>query len=342
MTPVPMQSGVQEKRTNVQSISQNSETATEKTEQTHDSNQIKLLIVDDDPTIREVLTSMLDEMGHFSDTAEDGNEAIEKVGIREFDMVLLDLVLPKMNGQGTFEAIRSSREDLPIIIITAHGAIQSAVEFLKEGAVDYLTKPIHFEEFRFRINRALEEKRLKEAAITDLKTQIFNHNYFEKRLSEELGRATRYGHGLSLIMLDLDDFKNYNDSYGHLAGDRVLKSVGSILKELTRDCDIPCRFGGEEFSIILPETNLAGALLVAERIRAAIESISFDIESEEIGNCVTVSLGVASCAPDKTAKGGYQANSIIEKADKALYVAKKSGKNRVCAFESPSQSRHPS
>jgi diguanylate cyclase (GGDEF)-like protein len=316
----------------MQPISKDTETASVRIEETHSGAESRLLVVDDDPAIREILTDLLNEMGHSSETAEDGREAIEKIGNREFDLVLLDLVLPKISGQDTFETIRSTNKDIPIIIVTGHGSIESAVEFLKDGAVDYLTKPILFDEFRFRINRALEEKRLREADITDLKTELFNHSYFERRLNEELGRAKRYGHSISLLMLDLDNFKSYNDSYGHLAGDQVLRKIGSILRQLTRDCDIPCRFGGEEFSIILPETNSAGAELVAERIRNAIENTSFDSESPEIGNRVTASLGLASCGPDDTTKDSHEANSIIERADKALYKAKESGKNRICAF----------
>lgn len=295
----------------------------------------RVLVVDDDASIREMLTDLLTDMGCRADAAIDGEEAVEKVRREPFDLILLDLVLPKMSGQDAFETIREIDAGVPVIIATGYGSIESAVEFLKNGAVDYLTKPIHFEEFRFRINRALEEKRLKEQAITDLKTQLFNHNYFEKRLAEELGRAQRYGHGISLVMLDLDDFKDYNDTYGHLAGDQVLKQIGTILKEVTRDCDIPCRFGGEEFSVILPETDSAGAAIAAERIRSGIENHSLDTASPKDGKTVTASIGVCSYDSGDHPDNGYDMNSMIEQADKSLYEAKKAGKNRVRLTESP-------
>jgi len=297
------------------------------------ASQPRLLVVDDDATIREVLTDLLVEMGCAPETAVDGVEAVEKAIKGQFDLILLDLMLPKMSGQDTFETLKSIDDSIPIIIITGYGSIESAVEFFKNGAVDYLTKPVNFEEFRFRINRALEEKRLKEAAITDLKTQLFNHSYFVKRLKEEFGRAERYGHDISLIMLDLDNFKHYNDCFGHLAGDDVLREIGKLLKKLVRDCDIPCRFGGEEFSIILPETDSPGAMKVAERIRTHIERGTFNEDSIAGRQKVTVSIGVATFSPSKRGSNGCDMTLLIDKADKALYEAKRTGKNRICTVE---------
>jgi diguanylate cyclase (GGDEF)-like protein len=293
----------------------------------------QLLVVDDDELIREMLTDILNEMGYACDTAGDGEQALAKIDSEKFDLVLLDLMLPKMSGQETFEALKSKDENLPIIIITGHGSIESAVEFLKKGAADYLTKPIRFDEFKFRINRAVEEIRLREAAITDPKTQLFNHTFFEGKLREEVERAKRYAHAISLIMLDLDNFKDYNDSYGHIAGDAVLKGIGVLLKKVGRDCDIPCRFGGEEFTIILPETDLDGAVKMAERIRSAIENTSFKDESPDAAGNVTASVGVASCGCYTGHGGEEDVNLLVGNADKALYQAKKTGKNKVCAVE---------
>ena len=157
-----------------------------------------MLVVDDDPLIRDVLTRFLAKMGCIIEVASDGEAAVEKVRENQFDLVLLDLVLPEMSGQEALESIVGLDPGIPVIIITAYGSTESAVEFLKNGAIDYITKPVHFEEFKFRINRALEEIRLKQHAITDLKTQLFDHYYFEKRLGEELQRAERYGHSISL------------------------------------------------------------------------------------------------------------------------------------------------
>ena len=297
------------------------------------ASQPRLLVVDDDAIIREVLSDLLVEMGCVPETAVDGVEAVEKAIKGQFDLILLDLMLPKMSGQDTFETLKSLDDSIPIIIITGYGSVESAVEFFKNGAVDYLTKPVNFEEFRFRINRALEEKRLKEAAITDLKTQLFNHAYFGKRLKEEFGRAERYGHNISLIMLDLDNFKRYNDRFGHLAGDDVLREIGTLLKKLVRDCDIPCRFGGEEFSIILPETGSSGAMKVAERVREHIEQGKFNDDLIAGHQKVTASAGVATFSPGERGRNGCDVTLLIDKADKALYEAKRTGKNRICTVE---------
>lgn len=317
----------------IQPTSENVEQTLPVDDEAKRASDAKLLVVDDDAMIREMLTDLLSEMGYACDTARDGEEAVEKISSEKFDLILLDLVLPKMSGEETFEAIRARDESLSVIIITGHGSIESAVEFLKNGAVDYLTKPIRFEEFKFRINRAMEEIRLREAAITDRKTQLFNHTYFERKLREEMERAKRYSHAISLIMLDLDNFKDYNDSYGHVAGDDVLREIGTLLKKHGRDCDIPCRFGGEEFSIILPETDLDGAVRVAERIRRNIESTSFEDESANVARRITASLGVASCGCYNGHGGKKEMNLMIEDADKALYQAKRTGKNKVCAIE---------
>jgi diguanylate cyclase (GGDEF)-like protein len=293
----------------------------------------RILVVDDEETVCEALAHLLRQMRYTADTATSGEEAIEMIREIHYDLILLDLVLPEMSGQDTFDLIRRIDTGIPIIIITGYGSIESAVEFLKNGAVDYFAKPIHPEEFKFRINRALEEKKLRQQAITDLKTQLFNHSYFETRLEEELRRSERYGHSISLLMLDLDNFKNYNDSHGHLAGDQVLRQVGTVLKRVMRNSDIPCRFGGEEFSVILPETDPPGAQRVAETIRANIQNLSFDSLLPGEKNRVTISVGVASCSAHSDSNGGYGMNLIIESADRALFEAKRTGKNRVCVAD---------
>jgi diguanylate cyclase (GGDEF)-like protein len=311
---------------------------TPRTEEIPDSFLTTVLVVDDDPFTIEMFAQFLRNMGCMVDTAQDGEGAVRKVAENEFALVLLDLILPTMSGKDTFEVIKRFDDNVPIIISTAYGSKENAIEFLKNGAADYIQKPIHFEEFRFKVNRALEEKRLKEQVVTDIKTRLFNHDYFVKRLEEELGRARRYGHNLSLVMLDLDNFKNYNDSHGHLAGDRVLIQVGAILKDVIRDCDIPCRFGGEEFTIILPVTDSDGALTVAERVRESIEKGTFNSESQKN---ITASIGVSSYNPDKVFGAMFSMNSLIELADQALYQAKRTGKNMVQFLESPQASIQP-
>lgn len=306
-----------------------------KADETFQSSEARVLVIDDDEQIRIVLTDALSEMGHSPETATSGDEAIKKASKQEYDLILLDLVLPRTSGQDVFETIKTMNDSIPIIIITGYGSIDNAVEFLKNGAVDYLTKPINLDELKVRINRALVEKRLKEESIIDLKTQLFNHNYFEKRLQEELKLAGRYGHSISLLMLDLDDFKQYNDRCGHPAGDVVLMQIGKLLKKLVRDCDIPCRFGGEEFTLILPETNKKGAAIVAERIRSSVDSVTFNDGSPNTKTPMTVSVGTASYRPHKETDRCSEMELLIQEADKAMYKAKRAGKNRVTVVEIP-------
>lgn len=298
-------------------------------------SEVRVLVVDDDTGVRKALCSLLESMSYATAGAADGLEAIEKLQEEHFDLVLLDLLLPNMKGEETFEKIKVMCDRIPVIIITAHGSIESSVELLRNGAVDYLTKPINLKEFRIRVRRALEEQRLKELAITDVKTQLYNYQYFELKMEDEVRRAKRYKHSLSLIMLDLDDFKDCNDTYGHLAGDAVLREMGSLLKTLVRECDIPCRFGGEEFSIILPETDLTQALKVAERIRLRIQHHRFGDDSGGILQKITISAGVTTLDPLSDGSDGFDVNLVIRHADKALYEAKRMGKNKACISAIP-------
>ncbi|MBI3039888.1 GGDEF domain-containing protein [bacterium] len=173
----------------------------------------------------------------------------------------------------------------------------------------------------------IENNKLYELSITDGLTRLFVHRYFQARLSEELLRARRYGLKLSLIMIDIDDFKHFNDVYGHQIGDQVLQRVANVIKETIRSSiDIPCRYGGEEMSVILPETRGEEAFLSAERLRELISGASI---SHPLGNLkVTCSLGIASYPGD-----AHDRESLIEMADKALYASKHAGKNRSTLAE---------
>ncbi|MEK7851216.1 MAG: GGDEF domain-containing protein, partial [Deltaproteobacteria bacterium] len=166
-------------------------------------------------------------------------------------------------------------------------------------------------------------------AITDELTKLYNHRYFVKSLNEELKRAGRYKQDLSLIMIDVDSFKNYNDTHGHLKGNDVLKEIARILAETVRDVDIVARYGGEEFSIILPQTDKEKAVLTAERIRAAVERFGFYKGETQPGGKVTISMGVAMFPHD-----GKASSDVVGRADEALYQAKREGKNRVCVYGS--------
>jgi diguanylate cyclase (GGDEF)-like protein len=162
-------------------------------------------------------------------------------------------------------------------------------------------------------------------ASTDGLTGLFNHRTFQERLKEEIERAKRFGHSVSLLMMDIDRFKNFNDAFGHLIGDEMLKSIADIIKNNIRSIDIAARYGGEEFAVILPEIDLKGALIVAERIRKKVEVFKIPMDDKERG--VTISIGVVTFPEDASTR-----ELLIDRADKALYLAKRTGRNRVCSF----------
>jgi diguanylate cyclase (GGDEF)-like protein len=174
---------------------------------------------------------------------------------------------------------------------------------------------------------AIENARLYEIATLDRKTGLFNHGHFQNRLVEEIERAERYKSDLSLMMLDLDHFKQVNDTHGHVVGDEVLKKVARTLREQIRSFDIPARFGGEEFMVILPETDGQSSLIVAERLRKAVEKLSFDSAKKRFS--ISVSIGVANFVHETSLTDDL----FIDRADRALYHAKETGRNRVVCYE---------
>lgn len=177
------------------------------------------------------------------------------------------------------------------------------------------------------LHNALLHEELERLSVTDRLTELYNHGFFQLRLEEEFQRSKRYGRPLSLIMIDIDDFKEFNDAYGHPRGDRVLKEVSTVIRSALRDVDVAARYGGEEFAVVLPETPCEGALQVAERIRAGVESVSHDV-GDRMAVRMTVSVGVATFTGDAATSG-----ELLEIADAAMYRGKRAGKNRVVAVD---------
>jgi diguanylate cyclase (GGDEF)-like protein len=178
------------------------------------------------------------------------------------------------------------------------------------------------------LQNALLHEELERLSVTDRLTELYNHGYFQERLEEEIGRATRFDHQVSLIMLDIDDFKDFNDSYGHPHGDRVLRTVSSVIKENLREIDVAARYGGEEFVVVLPETETEGARAVGERIRERVAAFPF-VGGEGLPAVhKTVSLGVATFPEHADSP-----SALIESADQALFHAKRNGKNQVSTAE---------
>lgn len=295
----------------------------------------RLLIVDDDEDVRSLLKDLLVDSNYLVDTAPCGEEALKKIRVSTYDLVVTDLRMRGMHGLEVIKEAKAIDPGVDVIVMTGYASVNSAVESMKAGAVDYITKPFNSDQIKLVVDKNIERRKFQRLASErefyeilssiDGLTELYNYRYFHQHLQMELEREKRYKRPLSLIMLDIDDFKEYNDRYGHPVGDLVLKNLASILKKATRGCDVICRYGGEEFAIILPETNKKESAIVCERIRKAVENTNMvDGKGNSIGS-IRITVGLASFPIDASHK-----DELIERTDKALYQGKKAGKN--CTF----------
>lgn len=298
-----------------------------------------ILIAEDNPVSRGLLEKTLVKSGHKVVATRDGGEALNIFKETFFPIVITDWMMPGMNGLELCEAIRGNASDgyVYIVFLTSKDSKDDIIAALEAGADDYLVKPFHRAELMarlrtgkriLRLERSLREANedIKLLSITDPLTQIYNRGYVMARLPEEVARARRYGHPLSVIMCDIDYFKQVNDTFGHLAGDAVLKSVAqSLTAGLRNDVDWLARYGGEEFFVVLSETNREGAMAVAERLRKTLARKPVTTEEQEIA--ITASFGVVSYDPTKN--GVVSPENLIRRVDQHLYQAKESGRNKV-------------
>ena len=299
----------------------------------------RLLIVDDDEAVRLLLKDLLEESGYEVQVASCGEDAVKMIRMATFDLVITDLRLTGMHGLEVIKEVKAIDSGIDVIVMTGYASVNSAVESMKAGAVDYITKPFNSDQIKMVVKKNIERREYQRLAqerefykvlsSIDGLTELYNYRYLHQYLKIELEREKRYKRQLSLVMLDIDDFKNYNDQYGHLVGDLVLRKVASILRNATRGCDVLCRYGGEEFAIILPETSKEEAVVVCERIRQSIaEGEMLDEKGTSVG-CISATLGLASFPLDADNK-----DDLIDHADRALYQGKESGKNCVFLFGS--------
>jgi len=303
----------------------------------------RILVVDDHPDNIEIIEARLSARGYRIESASNGAEALAKVSEDPPHLILLDVMMPLMDG---FEVSRRIKRDpslpfIPIILVTARSETEDKVEGLDSGADDYLTKPINFPELEARVrsmlrikklqdeldwkNRQLSDanRRLRLLSITDGLTGLFNHRHVHELLRDEHERCKRNGDAMAVAMLDLDRFKQLNDTHGHPTGDVVLSETARLLQESAREVDMIGRYGGEEFIAILPGADEEAALLFAERFRRTVEAHVFRDDGKEIG--MTVSGGVASSRDQDLARP----DELIRLADRALYEAKNGGRNCV-------------
>ena len=299
------------------------------------STDLNILVVDDEEDIRMLFKEILTLPGYNVWTASSGLEAINMMKDICFSIVITDIRMPGMDGVEVTRKFKEVNSDTTVIAITGHASIQSALALLEAGAYDYITKPFNIDEVRIIVRRAAERYRLlsevkekdiyKQLAILDGLTEVYNRRYFNQILPRELERAKRYKNPLSFLMVDIDYFKKFNDTQGHLAGDWALKKASQAIIGSIRIPDMVFRYGGEEFAVVLPETYKPDAIAVAERIRANVSSTRFLDSKIMLTQHLTVSIGACTFPVD-----AQNFQEIIETADKHLYSAKRLGRNRVC------------
>ena len=308
------------------------------------ANDARILVVDDEESLRELLSSLLTDEGYEVTTASSAEQALELFSPAPYPIVLADIRLEGMNGVDLLKKIKTLNEDSQVVLITSHASLNTAIAALRAGVYDYIIKPFEdleqittlvahaWEKARLVIeNRRLidelqaSNKVLRELAVVDGLTHLYNHRFFQESLAKHLSLSTRNKRTLSLLFIDVDHFKQYNDTHGHPEGDNVLKTLAGIMSKRLRTSDLIARYGGEEFVVLLPETSEAGALVVAENLRISVESHTFKGgDSQPLGK-VTISVGVA-VFPETATEGA----DLIRKADQALYKAKNEGRNRLC------------
>lgn len=297
----------------------------------------KILIVDDDETVRESLNDFLELHGFSVAAVDSATQALEILAKDDFDLVISDLVMPKMDGISLIKALRESGKDIPFLVMTGFASIEYAVESIKAGASDFITKPLKFDHVILIVNRTLEACSLrkmakereyyKDLSNSDGLTRISNYRHFSQVLQLEIDRQRRYHRPLTLLMIDIDNFKKTNDRHGHLIGDLVLIKIAALLTAEIRGFDFVARYGGDEFTVILPEVTDKEALAVGRRIIKSIGQHEFKSPDNEDIGMLSVTIGIASFPKDAT-----EGQDLVAKADRAMYAGKNAGKNCLCVF----------
>jgi two-component system, chemotaxis family, response regulator WspR len=323
-----------------------------------DEYSVMVMLVDDQPMIGEAirrgLAECLDINFHYCRAAEQALAVAEQI---KPTVILQDLVMPGIDGLALVSAYRANptTRDVPIIVLSSKEEALVKSQSFAAGANDYLVKLPDNIELVARIrhhSKSFTNQRQRDAAYRALResqqklvelnlelqrlnrvdglTGLSNRRCLDEFLASEWRRATRERSSLAVLMIDIDDFKKYNDTYGHVAGDEALKKVGEALRLLLkRPADLAARYGGEEFTAVLPATPLSGAQLLGEQLRSAIEQLAIEHNGSTVGPRLTVSVGAAAMIPERQ----LSSSRLLETADRALYEAKRAGKNRVTALE---------
>ncbi|ACB51726.1 two-component response regulator [Crocosphaera subtropica ATCC 51142] len=320
-------------------------------------NSSIIMVIDDHVDNLKLLSDMLDEQGYEVRQSLNGLTALKSIELSSPDLILLDLKMPDMDGYTVCQKLKKNPkvQDIPVIFISASDEVLDKVKAFSVGGCDYISKPFNLAEVLARVENQLKVKRLQQAlkdrnthlesliktleevnqklediSRLDPLTQIGNRLHFNDCLEREWKRAMREEEPLGLILCDIDDFKLYNDTYGHLQGDRCLRDVAQGLKmAVFRGTDLVCRYGGEEFAIIVPNTDCLGAEPICQRIVEEFKQLKIPHGTSSVSSYVSVSVGFASLIPSIN----LRSDRLIFLSDKALYGAKEAGKNRFFIYQ---------
>ncbi len=334
------------------------------------SSRARILVIEDDQVVRSVFENLLPGEGYDTDVVADAEEGLKLLAAQPYDLIVSDIVLPGMSGIELCRRVKELQPDLEVIVMTAYANMESVLAAIKAGVYDYMVKPFDdLNEVLHKIDRAIEKRqfvlenqrlvaylqaanaqiegmnqsletkvaertealeranrRLEQLTLTDDVTELYNQRFLSQRIEDEFARARRYGHGLAVVMIDLDNFKLVNDTHDHLFGTRVLRRVGVVLKQGVRNIDMVIRYGGDEFVLLFPHTQLDEAVPIAERLRRSLEDS--DVGDPDERYRITASFGVAAVGSCDAA----DAESLLRAADRALYLAKAMGRNRVAVM----------
>ena len=310
---------------------------------------MKVLVVEDTVTSATLICQMLGKMGLLTVHARNGEEGLKAFSREKPDLVLLDVIMPDLDGFDVARRIREQEQGVewtPIIFLSARASDQDLAHGIEAGGDDYLVKPISETVLRAKVNamrriatmrgtliqltRKLDEANgeLERLSAIDGLTGVANRRRFDEVLRHEWLRAARGGHPLSLLLIDVDQFKQFNDGNGHLAGDECLRDLARLLEAtLRRPSDLLARYGGEEFAVILPETGPEGAASVAQSLIDAVREAAIPHGHSTVSSLLSISVGVATAVPERGDEQGYEV--LITIADEALYKAKRAGRNRI-------------
>jgi len=296
-----------------------------------DNEAVRILIVDDDPVVLEVMKSVISVHGFFIATANNGKQALDALQSEPFSIILTDINMPVMDGMELLREVKERYPKIGVIVVTSLSEDYSYVDVINAGAIDYMTKPFESTELLAKLRRVIREQtlvhELEKRSTSDALTTLYNRRHFDSMIVDEAHRAVRQDYKMFLAIIDVDRFKGYNDTFGHLAGDNLLSTLGHIMRNYARrGVDWAFRYGGDEFAIIITQTSWEQAIKINERILATFAEYHFG----ETG----LSCGVGEFVRDPGLDWQENITQFIRQVDQALYEAKNAGRGRIVGARS--------